>query len=163
LDKVAQEANRAAASAKNTETLAAALGPQASAEDISRLLAGVLMGTNLSVDSGCLLSESLMLTRQRTRDIALGLAEYRISRGRYPKELGTLVPEYMSELPKDPFLVDGGFHYRGQAASYLLYSVGPSGKDDGGENSLDAPARWENENDAAKWPDDIAIRTPVEK
>ncbi len=67
-----------------------------------------------------------------TRVVA-GLAACRADRGGYPRALAELRPRYLLEIPKDPF--DGGeYRYRLRQNGYLLYSVGPNGKDDGGRN-----------------------------
>jgi hypothetical protein len=45
--------------------------------------------------------------------------------------LDELVPDYLDEVPSDP-LSDGPLRYRHDARSYVIYSVGPDGTDDGG-------------------------------
>jgi hypothetical protein len=62
-------------------------------------------------------------------DVALEL--FRRKNERYPFNLTELVPEFLEEAPIDPF---GGkpLVYRSLTNSYLLYSVGPDEKDDGG-------------------------------
>ena len=68
------------------------------------------------------------------------------------KRLADLKPAYVAEVPKDLF-TDADLHYRREGNGYLLYSVGPSGKDDGGKGYGD------NKEDYAKW-DDMVIRMP---
>lgn len=68
-----------------------------------------------------------------TRLLAVDLAvrAYRQVNGRYPKRLGELVPRFIGEIPLDPF--DGKpLRYRRHGARFSLYSVGPSGSDNGG-------------------------------
>ena len=67
---------------------------------------------------------------------------------------------------RDP---QGSLYRRGSplshsGAGYLLYSVGPNGRDDGGKNTADDGDKWLHETDPSKIPDydDIAIRTPEE-
>ena len=63
--------------------------------------------------------------------VQLALEEARQSRGRYPATLQDLTPKILREVPTDPF--DGQpLRYRPQGNSYLLYSVGPDLKDNGG-------------------------------
>ncbi len=62
----------------------------------------------------------------------LALRAYFLEHHRYPSSLQELVPTYLPALPGDPFALSGPVHYRSDGRSYLLYSVGPDGKDDGG-------------------------------
>ncbi len=62
--------------------------------------------------------------------LAIHLEMYRLENDAYPETLDALVPDFMAELPMDPFGSEG-FKYRIEGDSYLLYSVGTNGKDDG--------------------------------
>ena len=70
--------------------------------------------------------------------LATGMAlhAYRLEQGKYPSTLAALIPGYLPVVPSDPF-ADGPLHYRASGASFLLYSVGPDGKDDGGRPIFD--------------------------
>jgi hypothetical protein len=70
-------------------------------------------------------------------DLALRL--YRAEHGRFPAQLSALVPGYLDAPPLDPFNGQP-LIYRLQGASYLLYSVGPDGKDDGGTLKQRSPS-----------------------
>jgi hypothetical protein len=63
---------------------------------------------------------------------AIALKRYQLKHGNYPPDLNSLVPEYVPSVPLDP--VDGQpLRYRLNAdGTFLLYSVGENGKDDGG-------------------------------
>lgn len=63
---------------------------------------------------------------------ALALRAYKLDHGAYPSTLATLVPSYLQAIPDDPFALSGPIHYKRLGMKYLLYSVGPDGKDDGG-------------------------------
>jgi len=85
---------------------------------------------------------------------AVGLKRYQLKYGKYPADLSLLVPEFVPRVPVDP--VDGKpLRYRLDVdGTFLLYSVGPNGKDDGG-NPSHATKRsqnlmWENP-DALDW------------
>ncbi len=65
--------------------------------------------------------------------LALALHAYHSQYGRYPQTLKQLVPAYLPSLPQDEFAAEGTYHYRLTGKSFLLYSVGPDGKDDGGK------------------------------
>lgn len=71
---------------------------------------------------------------------ACALERHRIATGVYPEALGELVPSLLAAVPTD--VVDGQpLRYRRDAdGTFLLYSVGLDGKDDGGR-----PAKWEHQ------------------
>ncbi len=74
--------------------------------------------------------------------LALALRAYRLEHGRFPNRLTVLTPEYLSRIPADPFNDGPDFHYLNKGSSYLLYSIGPDGKDDGGTPIVDrSPAK----------------------
>jgi hypothetical protein len=63
--------------------------------------------------------------------VGLALERYRLDKGRWPKELTELAPDYLPAVPLDPF--DGRpLRYRPLADGVIVYSVGPDGQDDGG-------------------------------
>jgi hypothetical protein len=64
--------------------------------------------------------------------VALALAGHRAEKGQFPDSLAVLAPAYMKEVPKDLF-TDGPLVYRKTQKGYLLYSLGPNMKDDGGK------------------------------
>jgi hypothetical protein len=68
----------------------------------------------------------------RLAEIACVLERFKRARGGYPQKLEELVPDFTARLPLDP-CGGGAFRYRCDApGSYLLYSVGLDGRDDGG-------------------------------
>jgi hypothetical protein len=64
--------------------------------------------------------------------IACALERYHLAHGRFPETLDELTPRYIATVPND--LMSGQpFHYRRtEDGWFLLYSVGPNGRDDGG-------------------------------
>ena len=64
---------------------------------------------------------------------ALALHAYRLEHGRYPASLAELVPSYLKKVPDDLFALRGSFVYRTAGEKYVLYSIGPDGRDDGGK------------------------------
>lgn len=66
----------------------------------------------------------------------IALKRYQLKHGNYPADLNSLVPEFLASVPLDP--VDGQpLRYRLNAdGTFLLYSVGEDGNDDGGNPSL---------------------------
>jgi hypothetical protein len=83
--------------------------------------------------------------------VAFALAAYRADAGRYPAGLTELAPKYLPAVPGDLFS-GGPLIYRPTQAGYLLYSVGPNGKDDEGRGADDDPKG-----------DDLRVRMPVEE
>lgn len=63
---------------------------------------------------------------------AIALERFYIARGVLPKTLAELVPEYLDGVPEDVF-DSAELRYRPEGASYRLYSIGRSGRDDGGD------------------------------
>ncbi len=88
----------------------------------------------------------------------LALQAYQQDHRAYPATLAALVPGYLKAVPPDPFALSGPLRYKLVGAKYVLYSVGPDGKDDGGKAIFDttqpAPSptdtgdrrRWMQEN-----------------
>lgn len=67
--------------------------------------------------------------------ITLALSAYRQEKGQYPATLEELVTaKYLTSLPQDPFAAGKAPRYRRiSPTKFLLYSIGPDCKDDGGE------------------------------
>ncbi len=64
--------------------------------------------------------------------IAIALEIYKADHGNYPDSLAALTPQYLKTLPLDLYSGKEPI-YRITGKTYLLYSVGPNGRDDGGE------------------------------
>jgi type II secretory pathway pseudopilin PulG len=65
--------------------------------------------------------------------LALAAARFRLDHGQLPTNIGDLVPNYIAEIPTDPF--DGKpMRYKKTDEEAVFYSVGFDGKDDGGKN-----------------------------
>ncbi len=69
--------------------------------------------------------------------VTLALRAYRLDHGAYPASLAALTPAYLPSVPADPFAASGPLRYKRTGAGYVLYSVGPDGKDDGGAAIFD--------------------------
>ncbi len=105
-------------------------------------------------------STERFLMRIRTVEIerallitAIGLKRYELKHGRYPENLNALSPEFAAQVPSDP--MDGKpLRYRLNAdGTFLLYSVGENGLDNGGngEPLKEFPRQWWRARDAV-WP-----------
>jgi hypothetical protein len=65
---------------------------------------------------------------------ACQLARFRDRTGSFPESLQSLVPEFLSELPRDP-MDNAPLRYRVTETGYDLWSIGLNGEDDGGYSS----------------------------
>lgn len=67
---------------------------------------------------------------------ALAIERFRLAHGRTPPEtLAVLVPEFLPDVPTDPF--DGKpIRYRRTESGYILYSTGMDRRDDGGTHTV---------------------------
>ncbi|QJW93428.1 type II secretion system protein [Frigoriglobus tundricola] len=86
---------------------------------------------------------------ERNLHVAFALAAYRKDNGAYPTKLADLAPAYLAAVPDDLF-ANQPIIYKPDAKGYLLYSVGPNGRDDGG--------RWYNDDPPG---DDPNVRMPL--
>jgi hypothetical protein len=70
---------------------------------------------------------------------SLALRAFQAEHGQFPAQLSQLAPSYLKQIPTDPFGGGEPLHYRKSGNSYILYSVGPDSKDDGGKPIDDSP------------------------
>jgi hypothetical protein len=69
-----------------------------------------------------------------TAETAIAMTRYKLEHGAYPVTLEPLVPDYLDEIPADPF--DGKpLRLAHKADQWIVYSIGPDGVDDGGTPS----------------------------
>lgn len=89
-------------------------------------------------------------TARRQVIAAIALKRYQLKHGSYPPDLASLVPEFIATVPLDP--IDGKpLRYRPNGdGTYLLYSIGLNGKDDGGDATIPSLTRgnyyWSDPN-----------------
>lgn len=72
---------------------------------------------------------------------ALALRGYRLEHGAFPEKLTQLVPNYLSQLPTDGFGRGEPLRYKKQGDNFILWSIGPDKKDDGGKAIQGTPHR----------------------
>jgi len=104
--------------------------PNKHAENIRLLMLGV---TRRSAVADARVSEREDLFR-----LALALAIHRKAKGSFPEKLEELVPAFLKEIPGDRFSNRGLIYDKGDDG-YILYSVGPNGKDEQGRGPDDVP------------------------
>jgi hypothetical protein len=80
-----------------------------------------------------LLARYVPLSRAELRCAAVALAaeRYRLDHGRWPEAPAQLVPDYIGQLPSDPF-DQAPLRYRRLEDGLMIYAIGPDGRDDGG-------------------------------
>ncbi|MHC4433159.1 MAG: hypothetical protein ACYTBS_15055, partial [Planctomycetota bacterium] len=77
---------------------------------------------------------------------AVAIERYRLTKGALPKDLASLVHDYLDQVPIDPF--DGQpIRYRRTEPGYRLYSVFEDGQDHDGKGKDEV-----NRNDPHDWP-----------
>jgi len=82
--------------------------------------------------------------------LQLSLHSYKLEHGKYPAKLDELVPKYVNNAPMDPFATGAEYKYNRTSNSYILYSIGPDLKDDGGKaiiHSYNPKKHWVNGSD----------------
>lgn len=90
-----------------------------------------LSGMSLSAYAGAARSENEATARQRLALTALAVENFANDAGRVPEKLEELTPKFLAEVPGDPF---SGLEleYRRTERGYVIYSVGPDRRDNGG-------------------------------
>jgi len=84
---------------------------------------------------------------------AIALKRFQLKHGNYPEKLSDLTPEFLPSVPLDP--VDGQplRYRRNVGGTFLLYSVGENGKDNGGNPSLEK----DDETKSFQWQNPHAL------
>ncbi len=116
--------------------------------------AGQWLGFSAAEFTARFVTRLLTLEIQRSLLItAIEVKRFRLRHGTNPPNLAALTPEFASEIPRD--IVDGKpLRYRLRPdKSFLLYSVGEDGEDNGGDPSPtpNMPKYWVRAKDAV-WP-----------
>ncbi len=125
----------------------------------------VIAGNNIfrsSIPSYCVLTRMLIPALTRIREqmsiheakiqvcrIGLALKIYKAKYGTYPESLAKLVPDILEEIPSDPF-TEKSLVYRKSKDGFILYSLGPNMKDDGGTARPKRAAKTDDEREARK-------------
>jgi hypothetical protein len=104
-------------------------------EEMTRLAPGVFglfSWQSLPGIRGVLNQALFTAIRMDQARVAIALERFFIRHGAYPEDPDVLVPEFLPALPADP--MDGHpMRYKRAGDRYRLWSLGPNGRDDGGE------------------------------
>jgi hypothetical protein len=114
-----------------------------------------LLSESVITMSGCFKRVMAIETARRMTVAAIALKRYQLKHGNYPPDLNSLVPEFFAAVPLDP--VDGKpLRYKlNSDGTFLLYSIGENGVDDGGNPALEkgvesSSFNWQNPH-ALDW------------
>lgn len=77
-------------------------------------------------------SERTLTTRLALARTGLAVAHHLAEHGAYPETLESLVPAYLDAVPEDLYADGDPVLYRRAETGAIVYSVGPSGRDQGG-------------------------------
>ena len=72
-------------------------------------------------------------TTKRVVNMAIALKRFQLKNGRLPEAAGDLAPEFMAAVPIDPYDGKPLQYHPNPDGTFLLYSVGEDGIDDGGD------------------------------
>jgi hypothetical protein len=72
-------------------------------------------------------------TERRVVVTAIALKRFQLKHGQFPRTLAELTPDYLPSVPIDPFAGKPLKYHLNDDGSFLLYSVGEDGTDDGGD------------------------------
>jgi hypothetical protein len=84
-------------------------------------------------------------TARRVVVSAIALKRFELKHGKLPETLAELAPEYLPSVPIDPYDGKPLKYHPNEDGTFLLYSVGDDGLDDGGDVT---PAKWSS----GGWP-----------
>lgn len=65
--------------------------------------------------------------------IVLALQAWHAGHGEYPPDLEALTPNYLPEVPRDPFAAQSTYGYSRKGVEYVLWSIGQDGVDNAGK------------------------------
>jgi hypothetical protein len=88
----------------------------------------------LSSKHGALFLRTRVQTRIALLQVALAARAYQIEHKMPPASLQVLVPTYLAAVPSDPFKLDAPLQLKSDAGGLRIYSVGPDGMDDSGQD-----------------------------
>ncbi|UCD28201.1 MAG: hypothetical protein JSV03_14085 [Planctomycetota bacterium] len=83
--------------------------------------------------------------KTRSARTAMAIERYRLVHNKFPEKLYQLVPDYLDNVPLDPF-DKKTLRYRIDEDAVIVYSIGEDGKDDGGDveyrTTKERPSDW---------------------
>ena len=95
-----------------------------------------------------------MTTLGKMAIAAVALKRYQLRNGNWPENLKPILQELSHRAQRDLADADTIRYHRNSNGTFLLYSAGLDGKDDGGDPDRDLV--WPT----AAWPESISAQTP---
>jgi hypothetical protein len=117
----------------NSQSLASLLGGALSRRQRSQLVSVLMINFFLPAVTAASDAEDRANTFLELERLAAALAVYRAKHGHYPAKLADLIPDPLAKSPTDIYNAKP-FLYQQNGDSYLLYSAGENGVDDGGSH-----------------------------
>jgi len=118
--------------------LEAIMTQRVTSDEVMNRELGVLRGfTSASAEMSFRFTEEYAAAQNALLLATLALQAYQADHHAYPPALSMLSTAYRTALSTDPLNPVSPFHYRLTTQGYLLYSIGPDHKDDGGTPSTD--------------------------
>jgi hypothetical protein len=114
--------------------------PQLDPSTMGRMLRyfSCVSDTDLTRIEARLAARQILLDQAR---LVCALERYRLAQGAYSATLTELVPQFITDLPRDPY-ARAPYHYqRLEGGTFLLYGVGANRQDDGGQINPNASER----------------------
>lgn len=166
LGKLDQEINEAFNKVIEPDGVNKVVSPQTDHREKARCFVAIYSNNGTRYYSWTIVPLYLIQTTTSLNQLALAISAYHTENHKYPATLAELTPKYITKIPQDSFS-SRDFIYKTQDNGYLIYSVGPNGKDEGGKNyerdtdfGRIADLKFSDEE---KSTDDIAIRVPPKK
>ncbi len=100
-------------------------------EKVPELIADILVIMLLPGLKRCSIHSGRAQARERFIITTLAVRLFKMEKGRWPEKLDELVPEYLENVPLDPFGLEP-LRYKKREGKWIIYSIGPDGIDDGG-------------------------------
>lgn len=157
IEKIETEFTALAAKGMDPRSFLTSLLSLSPRRDAGREIGRVLVAYSFPSITHCLKAEDRAVGGSHVTRTAFALAGYRAEHRVYPDTIAQLCPQYVAAVPVDPLSPSSSpLHYHRVGAGYVLYSVGPNGKDDGGKNRAES-----GDVSLPEEADDIVIQMPL--
>ena len=94
------------------------------------------LSKSISVIAGAGQRVMMFETARQIVITAIALKRYQLQHGQWPDQLAELVPQYLQAIPQDAMTGQPLPYHRKSDGTFLLYSVGDDGVDNGGDSTL---------------------------
>jgi hypothetical protein len=144
-DRIEEELKQLKTNPMSPEDFVKLLTDKTAGQTVGDVLTGIWVPGIRNVQQ----AHDLSAQTERNLHLAAALAAYHKDNNSYPSKLAILVPKYLATVPDDLYC-GKSLNYKPNEKGYLLYSIGPDGRDDGGRGRFDDPRG-----------DDVSVRMPL--